>query len=73
MQGHNGPTAVFRGLFLSRVTMSDISEEASKLFRQIEPTSPMTEYQREQQAIRENLQRLRAERLATEVDRIRKP
>jgi hypothetical protein len=47
--------------------MDDISEEASKLFRQIEPAPTLSEYQREQQAIRANLERLRAERLAREA------
>jgi hypothetical protein len=49
--------------------MSDILEEASKLFRQIEQAPILTEYQREQQAIRANLERLRAERLAREAGR----
>ena len=50
--------------------MSDTLEEASKLFRRIEPAPTVTEYQREQQAIRDNYQRLKAERLARETARM---
>ena len=46
--------------------MSDTLEEASKLFRRIEPAPTMTAYQREQQAVRANHERLKAERLARE-------
>ena len=47
--------------------MRDNLAEAAKLFRQIEPAPTLSEYQREQQAIRANLERLRAERLARET------
>jgi hypothetical protein len=47
--------------------MSDTLEEASKLFRRIEPAPTVSEYEREQQAIRLNYDRLRAERLARET------
>jgi hypothetical protein len=42
-------------------------EEASKLFRRIETAPTMTEYEREQQAVRANYERLKAERLAREA------
>ena len=47
--------------------MSDTLEEAWKLFRRIEPVPTVTEYQREQLAVRANHKRLKAERLAREA------
>jgi hypothetical protein len=46
--------------------MSDILERASKLFRPVEPKPTLTEYEREQQRVRENRERLKAERLKRE-------
>jgi hypothetical protein len=42
-------------------------EEAQRLFRQPAPAPTMTEYQLEQQRIRANYERLKAERLAREA------
>jgi hypothetical protein len=41
-----------------------ILEEAERLFEQAKPVQAISEYQREQQAIRSNFERLKAERLA---------
>jgi hypothetical protein len=45
-----------------------ILEEAERLFEQAKPGPAISEYQREQQAIRSNFERLKAERLAREAD-----
>jgi hypothetical protein len=42
-------------------------EEARRLFEQTKPVPTMSEYEIEQQRIRENHQRLKAERLARET------
>ena len=48
--------------------MSDqILEEAKRLFDQAKPAPIISEYEREQQAIKANYERLRAERLAREA------
>jgi hypothetical protein len=47
--------------------MSDPKEVAAQLFKEAKPAPPMTEYQREQEKIRANLERLRRERLAREA------
>jgi hypothetical protein len=45
-----------------------ITEEAQRLFKpHTQPESAMSEYEREQRRIRENLERLKAERLAREA------
>jgi hypothetical protein len=49
--------------------MTDPKTEASKLFKQ-QPTSTLSEYERERLAIRNNRERLKAERLAREAQRI---
>jgi hypothetical protein len=41
--------------------------EARKAFRQLEEKRPLTEYEKEQRAVRKNFERLRAERLAREA------
>jgi hypothetical protein len=46
--------------------MTDPKSEASKLFKQEQPTSPLSGYEREQMAIQKNRERLKAERLARE-------
>jgi hypothetical protein len=43
--------------------------EAMALFEKTKPAPTLTEYQREQQRIRANLEQLRAERLAREAAR----
>jgi hypothetical protein len=43
--------------------------EAQTLFEKTKPAPIVTEYEREQQRIRDNYERLRAERLARETDR----
>ena len=43
--------------------------EAEKLFEQTKPARTVTEYEREQQRVRANLVRLRAERMAREAAR----
>jgi hypothetical protein len=43
-----------------------ILEEAERLFIQVEPAPNISEYEREQQAIRANFERRKAERLARE-------
>jgi hypothetical protein len=47
--------------------MNDAKEAAAKLFKTAEPQNTLSEHQREQQAIRDNHQRLKAERLAREA------
>jgi hypothetical protein len=47
--------------------MTDPKLEASKIFKQLEPTPRMSEYEREQESIRQNRERLKAERLAREA------
>jgi hypothetical protein len=47
--------------------MTDPKQEASQLFKQPEPSPMMSAYQLEQEAIRKNRERLRAERLAREA------
>jgi hypothetical protein len=49
--------------------MTDPKLEASKMFKQEVPASAMSEYEREQDAIRKNRERLKAERLAREMVR----
>jgi hypothetical protein len=49
--------------------MTDPKSEASKLFKQEQPTSTLSEYEREQLAIQNNRERLKAERLAREGQR----
>jgi hypothetical protein len=49
--------------------MTDPKSEASKLFKQEQPTSTLSEYEREQLAIQKNRERLKAERLAREAQR----
>jgi hypothetical protein len=41
-------------------------EAAQQLFEKVEPAPPITEYEREQQRIRANYERLKAERLERE-------
>jgi hypothetical protein len=48
--------------------MTDPKTEASKLFKQEQPTSTLSDYEREQQAIKANYEKLKAERLARESD-----
>ena len=43
--------------------------EAEKLFEQTKQAPVMTAYEREQQRVRDNFERLKAERLAREADR----
>jgi hypothetical protein len=47
--------------------MTDPKLEASKLFKQEQPASTLSEYEREQLAIQKNRERLKAERLAREA------
>jgi hypothetical protein len=47
--------------------MTDPKAEASKLFKQEQPTSTLSDYEREQLAIQKNRERLKAERLAREA------
>jgi hypothetical protein len=47
--------------------MTDPKLEASKIFKPEERTSKMSEYEREQESIRKNRDRLKAERLAREA------
>jgi hypothetical protein len=44
-----------------------ILEEAERLFEQAKPLKAISEYQKEQQAIRSNFERLKAQRLAREA------
>jgi hypothetical protein len=46
---------------------TDKNNEASALFKPAEPAPTVSEYHREQQTIRSNLERLKAERLAREA------
>jgi hypothetical protein len=46
--------------------MNQALYEAERLFGRTKPAPVMTEYQREQEAIRLNFERLKAERLARE-------
>ncbi len=43
------------------------SDEARKTFRLSDNKGPLTEYEKEQRALRKNLERLKAERLAREA------
>jgi hypothetical protein len=43
------------------------TDEARKAFRSSDKKAPLTEYEAEQKALRKNLERLRAERLAREA------
>jgi hypothetical protein len=54
-----------------RPPMTDTNQEALQLFKQAEPAPTISEYQREQLAIRANYERLKAERLAREAKRDR--
>jgi hypothetical protein len=54
-------------IFHNEKTMNDPMEEAAKVFKTAEPQHRIREYEREQQAIRNNHQRLKAERLAREA------
>ena len=47
--------------------MIDLKLEAMRLFKPEEAASTMSEYEREQMAIRKNRERLKAERLAREA------
>jgi hypothetical protein len=44
-----------------------VLKEAERLFEQVRPAPTIGEYEREQQAIRSNFERLKAERLAREA------
>jgi hypothetical protein len=55
-----------RSTFLGR-QMTDPKLEASQFFKQPEPALTMSAYQLEQETIRKNRERLRAERLAREA------
>jgi hypothetical protein len=46
--------------------MSDNKQEARKAFRPSDSKGLLTEYEKEQRALRNNLERLKAERLARE-------
>jgi len=47
--------------------MTNPKLEAEQLFKEPEPTSTMSDYEREQDKIRANLERLRRERLARDA------
>jgi hypothetical protein len=49
--------------------MTDPKIEASKMFKPEQPASNLSDYEREQLAVRKNLERLKAERLAREANR----
>jgi hypothetical protein len=49
------------------MTNNKHTAEVRKAFRQSDNRVPLTEYEQEQRALRKNLERLRAERLAREV------
>ncbi|MBI5265547.1 MAG: hypothetical protein HY852_27450 [Bradyrhizobium sp.] len=55
------------GSFSERKTQSPAEREAQKAFRQQDAKEALSEYQRAQNAFRENFQRLKAERLAREA------
>ena len=44
-----------------------ILEEAERLFVQVEPAPAISEYEKEQRAVKANFERLKAERLARET------
>jgi hypothetical protein len=48
-------------------TMNDPKQQAEQFFKEPKPTSTMSEYEREQEKIRANLERLRKERLARQA------
>jgi hypothetical protein len=48
-------------------TMNDPKQQAEQLFKEQKPTTTMSEYEREQEKIRANLERLRRERLARDA------
>ena len=51
--------------------MSKRENDANNIFRPLD--SPLTEYEKEQKALRKNLERLRAERLAREAAKSKEP
>jgi hypothetical protein len=55
-------------LFTNETRMNDTTLEAAlRIFKQLAPTPTSSEYEREQQRIRANYERLKAERLAREA------
>ena len=51
--------------------MNKRENDANNIFRPLD--SPLTEYEKEQKALRKNLERLRAERLAREAAKSKEP
>ena len=49
--------------------MNKHTREAGRAFRPSGNKDPLTEYENEQRALRQNLERLRAERLAREAEK----
>jgi hypothetical protein len=47
--------------------MTDTTEEAERLFKQLQPSETLSSYEIEQRRIRHDLERLKAERLAREA------
>jgi hypothetical protein len=47
--------------------MNDPKQQAEQLFKEQKPTSTKSEYERDQEKIRANLERLRKERLARDA------
>jgi hypothetical protein len=62
-----GESDTLPSLYFLGNRMTDPKLEASKHFRQEQPASTYSEYEREQEAIRKNRKRLKAERLAREA------
>jgi hypothetical protein len=64
IDGEQPDTPVRRRYLPTRKQMNDPKQQAEQLFKEQKPTSTMTEYEREQEKIRANLERLRKERVA---------
>jgi hypothetical protein len=67
IDGEQPDTTVRRRFLPTRKQMNDPKQQAEQLFKEQKPTTTMSEYEREQEKIRANLERLRRERLAREA------
>jgi hypothetical protein len=52
---------------IDRATKDSVEQRAAKAFSRIAKKETVTEYEREQEALKKNYERLRAERLAREA------
>jgi hypothetical protein len=67
IDGEQPDTTDRRRFQSTRKNMNNPKQEAEQLFKEQKPNTTMSEYEREQEKIRANLERLRRERLARDA------